>query len=326
MKFLERALDGQNKFWKYLVMFIAVYFGGNLIGGIPLVAVMMVAFAKLGYMPPIANNGMPDLSALNLPSSVTLALMIFVFAAVLIAFALLVKPMHRRTLAETINGRKKIRWNRICMGMLVWGVISVAGMAISYAISPQDFEWQFRPWQFLSLLAVVIVLLPFQTTCEEVLFRGYLAQGIGAGTHNRWMALAIPSVLFALLHTANPEVREFGFWMMMPQYLLIGLFFGLISILDDGIELALGAHFINNALAALITTHESSTLQTDALFKMTVEKVTGTDILVCAAWTALGLLILWRIYKWDFRILNRRIEAHLPPVPQIPADTEAEQI
>ena len=316
MKHLERAIDGQNKFWKYLVMALAVFIGGQMVGSIPLIIAMGIVFVKTGSMPSGMSNGMPDFSVIGMSSSVTLAMMVFIFAVMLIVFALLVKPMHKRTLTETINGRKRIRWNRIYMGILVWGIIQILSFVISYIVSPEDIEFQFRPWPFISLLLVVIILLPFQTTCEEVLFRGYLSQGIGAWTRNRWVVLFVVSMLFALMHSANPEVKEFGFWLMMPNYLIMGLFLGLISILDDGIELAIGVHFINNASAAILTTHESSVFQTDALFKITHLEVTVNDIFIGAAWTILAILIFWRIYKWNFGIMNKKIEAVLPPVPQ----------
>ena len=39
------------------------------------------------------------------------------------------------------------------------------------------------------------------------------------------------SVLFGLMHSFNPEVEEFGFFTMMPQYVAFGLIFGIITIL-----------------------------------------------------------------------------------------------
>ena len=33
---------------------------------------------------------------------------------------------------------------------------------------------------------------------------------------------------------------------MMPQYIFMGFIFGLISVFDDGIECAMGAHTANN--------------------------------------------------------------------------------
>lgn len=75
----------------------------------------------------------------------------------------------------------------------------------------------------------------------------------------------IPAVIFALIHSFNPKVKEFGFWTSMPGYLTFGLVFGIASVLDDGIEVAIGAHSINNVLSSIFVTSKSSVLQTPAL-------------------------------------------------------------
>ena len=41
MQFLERSLDQQNQFWKYLIVVLAAFFGGPIIGAIPLASVMI---------------------------------------------------------------------------------------------------------------------------------------------------------------------------------------------------------------------------------------------------------------------------------------------
>jgi membrane protease YdiL (CAAX protease family) len=80
------------------------------------------------------------------------------------------------------------------------------------------------------------VFIPFQAAFEEVLFRGYLMQGFAAILKNRWFPLVMTSVLFGLMHAFNPEVKEFGFLTMMPQYILFGLIFGAITILMTGLK------------------------------------------------------------------------------------------
>ncbi len=65
----------------------------------------------------------------------------------------------------------------------------------------------------------------------------------------------------------NPEVKEYGFLTMMPQYILFGLIFGVITILDDGIEAAMGAHTVNNVFICIMVTNKSSALQTPALYE-----------------------------------------------------------
>ena len=52
----------------------------------------------------------------------------------------------------------------------------------------------------------------------------------------------------------------------MPQYIVFGLIFGIITILDDGIEAAMGAHAANNIFLCIMVTNESSALQTPALY------------------------------------------------------------
>ncbi len=75
------------------------------------------------------------------------------------------------------------------------------------------------------------------------------------------------SLLFALMHGLNPEVKEYGFLNMMPQYILFGLIFGTITILDDGVEAAMGAHTANNVFLCIMVTNKSSALQTAAYYK-----------------------------------------------------------
>jgi hypothetical protein len=92
-------------------------------------------------------------------------------------------------------------------------------------------------------------------------------QGFAALVKNRWFPLIMTSLLFGLMHAFNPEVKEFGFFTMIPQYVAFGLIFGIITILDDGIEAAMGAHTANNIFLCIMVTSESSALQTPALYQ-----------------------------------------------------------
>ena len=91
-------------------------------------------------------------------------------------------------------------------------------------------------------------------------------QGFSVLLNNRLFPLIMTSILFGLFHGLNPEVKAFGFWTMLPQYVLFGLIFGIMTIMDDGIETAIGAHAANNAFLCVMLTNDSSALQTKALF------------------------------------------------------------
>jgi hypothetical protein len=139
------------------------------------------------------------------------------------------------------------------------------------------------------------------------MFRGYLAQGVAAWTRRRWMVILLPSLLFGSLHIFNPEISEYGFWITMPQYILFGIGFGLITVLDDGTELAMGAHSVNNVFLSVVITTKASVLQTPALMiQQTVNPL--KDLVMLIILFGLFITILKYLYKWDFKILNKRIE------------------
>lgn len=317
MKHLEHALLGKNRFGKYILLLFIVLIAGSTIGSIPLIAVMIVKNFSSGNIDSITNGNYMDLAAYGISNNLGLILMLFSFVAIFFIFVALIKPMFGTTLNETINGRNYIRWNKIWTGIMVWGTLLFISFAISvYTSSPEELEFRFNPGAFLVLLLIVVTILPFQTSIEEILTRGFLAQGVARWTKSRWWALIIPSVFFALMHATNPEVMKFGFWLSMPNYLMMGLMLGLISILDDGIELALGIHFINNAFSAIFIIHQDSVLQTDALLMMhdvdPVASLVETVIL-----TTIAVIALWRIYKWDLGIMNRKVKIETPEIPNL---------
>jgi hypothetical protein len=145
---------------------------------------------------------------------------------------------------------------------------------------------------------VALLFIPFQAAFEEVLFRGYLMQGFTLILRNRLFPVIMTSVLFALLHSLNPEVKEHGFWTMMPQYITFGLIFGIITILDDGIESAIGAHAANNIFLCIMITNKSSALQTPALYEQhTIHPWAEFWVLIITG--IIFVLILKLILKWE---------------------------
>ena len=102
------------------------------------------------------------------------------------------------------------------------------------------------------------------------------------------------------MHSANPEVAEMGF-ITMIFYIGTGLLLGIMTLMDEGLELALGFHFGSNLLAALLITSEWSALQTDAIFRYTAEEAQNTmiDIVVpVLVFYPIILFILAKRYKW----------------------------
>lgn len=306
MKHLERALDHQNQGWKYLVIILIGFIGGQLLGIIPLIAVVASKIALQGNGSFNAED-LTNLSKYGISSNVSLILMLLPFVTSLIITVLLLKPLHKRTLTEVINGTRSFRWGRFFFAFLAWGLLLLALFGIEYFRDPGNYTFSFNPSAFLPLAVIAFLMIPLQTTYEELLFRGYLTQGIAAWTRNRWLAILIPGIAFGLIHIANPEISEYGLLFTLPQYILFGIVFGAITILDDGIECTMGAHAVNNIFACLMLTFKASALQTDALF--TQHKIdAGHDLITFIVVCALFLVLLSRKYKWNFSVLQKRVE------------------
>ena len=181
-------------------------------------------------------------------------------------------------------------------------LITLVSFGISFYNDPSEVVLQLDPVKFGILIVISLLLFPFQIGLEEYLFRGYMMQHLGVLLKNRWMPLLITSILFGVFHSANPEVAEMGYTIMV-FYIGTGLLLGIMTLMDDGIELALGFHFGNNLLAATIVTSDWSALQTDAAFKYTATQA-GTSTVIDVILPVLVLypiilLILSRKYNWN---------------------------
>jgi len=279
-------------------MIAAVLIASNTIGAIPLLVSMAVrsvsnpeVFSQLAATP-------NDYSVLGLDKNIVLIMMLFPFIAGLAAFILLVKPLNNRSFKVTINGTGKIRWNRFFVSGAVWLTLSGFYLFIYMKFDPSNFVLNNNTISLLVLSLIALLLIPFQAAFEEVIFRGYLMQGLSTIVRYRWFPLIITSILFGLMHGLNPEVKEFGLLTMMPQYILFGLIFGIITILDDGIEAALGAHAANNIFLCIMVTNKSSALQTPALYEQ-LNIFPWTEFAGLLVSGIIFILILKYFFKWD---------------------------
>ena len=116
----------------------------------------------------------------------------------------------------------------------------------------------------------------------------------------RWFPLIASSLAFGLLHGANPEVAKFGN-VVFIFYIGSGLFAGIMTLMDDGMELALGWHAANNLTAALLVTADWTALQTHSVLKdiSNPESMPITDVLIpVLIFFPLVLYIFSKKYNW----------------------------
>ncbi len=217
----------------------------------------------------------------------------------LFVLLLWVKFINKQSIRSLTTARPKVDWKRIFLSFGLWGALTIALTAAAYYMEPENYEINFRPGPFAILAVIAIILVPLQTSFEEYLFRGYLMQGIGIVTRSRLAPLVITSVTFGLMHIANPEIEKLGYILLL-YYIGTGFFLGIITLMDDGMELALGFHAANNLITALLVTSDWTALQTDSILKDNSVPEAGYDILLpLIIIYPILLLIFSRIYKWN---------------------------
>lgn len=261
--FIEQAFKKETDLKLRILNFIK-YLGGSflvflaaMVGQIPL----SIAVLFSGKMP--QNN--TDLYSL-FDSNVFLffALLTFVFA--FIGLYLVVEKLHLQKFISIITSRERLDWSRILVSFGIWLIISVILFFASYFYDSSDIVLQFNMIPFAILSIITLILMPIQTTAEELLFRGYLMQCFYNLSLNKWFPLLMTSLIFGTMHIMNPEVEKIGY-LILVYYIGTGLFLGIITLMDEGTELAIGFHAANNIVASLLITTDYTVFQTHSIFK-----------------------------------------------------------
>lgn len=279
--FLEKAYNGKNN-WLLYVLTIIIVFVAIQLASVPLAIYLLIKDPAS-----MVQGGMAAVTDTNLG----LALALLTFVGGFFALFFCVKKIHHKNYLDIVTGRKRFDWKRFFFGITVWGILTLITLSLTILFSKNnEIVFQFDPVNFIILVLISLLLLPFQTAFEELAFRGYLTQGFYLLFRSKWVSFIIVAVLFALMHLSNPEVKTFGLAVALPQYLIMGFILGFVALQDDGLELAIGLHTINNFLAAVTFTSDASALRTHALFKDLNPSAGYMDSVILLV---AGLLFIW---------------------------------
>lgn len=258
--YIKQAFNIKHDWWLYIAG-IAIIVIAVILGQVPYTFILIAKAVETGL--DLQKLDMSQTMTL-LDSNLNLFLMLLSFAAGLLGIFFVVKTLHKQSIRSLTTSRLKIDWKRFWFAFLFWGIISSGLVLIDHYMSPENYVFNFKLVPFLILVAIAIVFVPLQTSFEEYLFRGYLMQGIGVLCKNKWVPLVITSVLFGLLHIANPEIDKLGY-ILLVHYIGTGFFLGIITLMDEGLELALGFHAANNLFTALLVTADWTAFQTNSV-------------------------------------------------------------
>ncbi|WP_424493961.1 lysostaphin resistance A-like protein [Salinimicrobium sp. GXAS 041] len=291
--YIKQIYKAKTDWWRYMIGIFIIFLFWQVIGGIPLLGAI---FLETG--PDFLSLTMAEMMQV-LDSNLTFFLMLLSFVAGLGALLFVIKIIHQQSIKEATTSRKKIDWGRFFFGFGLISTFTIVGVLIDYNMNPDDYLWNFDPVPFTILVLIAVVMVPLQTSFEEYLFRGYLMQGLGALAHNRWFPLIITSVVFGGMHILNPEVEKLGY-IIMVYYIGTGFLFGIITLMDEGMELALGLHAGNNLIGAMLVTADWTAFQTNSILKDVSDPSAGWDVVLpILIIYPLFLFIMAKKYNWS---------------------------
>jgi membrane protease YdiL (CAAX protease family) len=244
-RYLDLVYQGKNNWWRYaLGVFTIAFF-----------------WLGLGYLPLIF---LPEERLADpLTDFVTVNFSIFMMLA---GLGVTVKWIHRRPLRSLVTPEERVDWKRVARGALPWAVLAALIAAVEHGLFPGRYYLSFDPHRFYQSAAVVLALTPIQSATEELIFRGYIMQGLALLTRRPVLIAIASSLLFAVPHLLNPEVSRHGTLVMAANYFAIGMVLSTIALRDGRLELAIGLHAMNNVFLALVANYEGSVLMTESIF------------------------------------------------------------
>lgn len=261
--YLDVARQGRNNWWRYLLGILFIIFLWIVVGSIVslIVASIFVTlqFGQSGLDSEALQQQFQSqlLLFLKTPSVAAYVTVNIPFVFFALAILLVIILLHQRSFFTLISADQSVNFKRLLRGFWVWFLISTILIPVDYLLNSQNYVFSFNPAQWFLLLPLALILTPLQTSAEEVFFRGYLLQGLGLLTRQRFVLIIVSSLLFAVPHFANPEMQRGAVWLAL-LYFAFGVFLTVITLKDNRLELALGVHAANNLRFLFISTKDSA--------------------------------------------------------------------
>jgi uncharacterized protein len=124
-------------------------------------------------------------------------------------------------------------------------------------------------------------------------------QGASLIWSNRVFLAIVPAVIFTLPHLGNPEAIAGGWLTVFFTYFLVpGLLWTVVSLVDGTTELAIGVHFANNIGGILVINAAGTVVTTPALFTVSKYHATYGALSVLVA-IPVFLAIAYKVFKRD---------------------------
>jgi membrane protease YdiL (CAAX protease family) len=221
------------------------------------------------------------------------------FLLLLILLILFIRIVHRTSVLSFISNHSRFNVKGLLLGLGVWLIAMMLNSCINVFFFGQNPTIVHNNDTYVHILMFIfaIVCSPIQAFGEEVLFRSFFYRALKDKLTNKYIVATISALFFTLAHSFNAELSLFSSpFFVLLYYFLSGFFFMLLIYHFEGIEVALGAHIMNNFYISTIMNYRQSSIISHPFFI-----ITKTNIYV-----DLIILTLVSLFLLCFPVTKRR--------------------
>ncbi len=221
-----------------------------LAGSVTVLILVLIANAIVFSI--IAGTASIEAAAVVVSGSSPIALLVILgsFAFITVGVGVAARLFQHRSLAS-ILGQKSLaarQFWRVLAALL--GLVLILLILPPYGFGdPLKSNLAVSTWLILLPLSIPAVLI--QTSAEEILFRGYLQQGLAARFRSPVIWMGLPSALFALGHYAPATAGDNAILITIWAF-VFGLLTADLTARSGTLGPAIALHFFNNASALLV--------------------------------------------------------------------------
>lgn len=304
MEFISQAYEYKHNWWRYVLTYVL----SNAASVIVLLCVIAIFFAVCKWIDAdadIATAFNPVSENNSLPAYANAFFMLSLHGFLLLSFLLFFKWLHKGNWSCLFNSFSKFRWNRIASAILLYLLVSLVSLPFFCGeLEEMKATFAFNAAEFFPYVLVLLIMLPLQVTAEEVINRSYFGQMFALIFKRPIILVVLTSIIFAFAHYGDMQHAE-SYAVLFTAIGISGLTYAIIMVLDNGIEICIGLHFINNLISFVLLKRDGFS----GLFEINPEYQSGwISVITELVYSIVILLVFTKLYHWDWRRLFQKIE------------------
>ncbi len=206
--------------------------------------------------------------------------------------------VHGRSVKSLLVPLQPFRWSIVVKCLVLQAALAIVGVLVSLPWVEGGVRFAGFRSEHVLLFVPLAALTLFQTSSEDVFFKGFLFRQLGAATALWWLAPVLITGAFVWLHIGNPDLDDL-LWLVVPYFVLSELFIVYLIMRTGGMEAALAIHWLNNFFIFLFLAEAATQSNELTLFVFDDDPTTALDDTVGVGGAVVAIGIQFIAFTWQ---------------------------